>query len=409
MLVASSERGGAQKGLSTARLDLAGGGTRQIEVPSGQYTTRLFVWSSLSNDMILSNTRTVPVGLWPEDDSSLLRLAVGLTDYSGQEFSLAASVGEETVYAIQRSVPESGVYEMTIPCASVATEPERAEYAWDTPLTVMVNGSKRVIEAHTHTYGAPTEWIHEDSGEQETVYLCTLCGCVVQTLPEPPEDTPTQPETPPEPSGGGPTRPENTPEPSGGGSAPPEDTPEKPMAFEDVSERDWYFSSAQFVYGKGLMRGVSDTQFAPQRHLNRGMFVTILYRMAGEPETDTAFAFSDVPADAYYAKAVQWAYANGIVKGVSDTEFQPSREIRRQEIALMAYRYAAYTGHQMDERAELTYRDVGDIPVFALDAVSWAAAEGIIVGNDQQRFCPRDAATRAGAAAICMRLYQKTS
>lgn len=75
----------------------------------------------------------------------------------------------------------------------------------------------------------------------------------------------------------------------------------------------------------------------------------------------------------------------------------------------MAYRYAAYTGHQMDARTELTYRDAGDIPDFVLDAVRWAAAEGIIVGNDQERFCPRDAATRAGAAAICMRLYQKTS
>ena len=401
-LVTSSHNGSVQKGLSTKILNLAAGGTRQIEVPSGQYTIRLFVWNSLSNDMILSNTRTVPMGLWPEDDSSLLRVAVGLTDCSGQEFSLAASAGEETVYAIQRSVPENGVYEMLIPRASVAVEPDRAEYAWDSPLTVMVNGSKRVIKAHTHTYGAPTEWINEDSGEHDTAYICTLCGCVVQALPEPPAEVPTPPENPPEP-------PKNPPTPSGEGPTPSEDTPEPPIAFEDVSEGDWYFSSVQFVYGKGLMRGVSDTQFAPKKTLNRGMFVTVLYRMAGEPETDTVSALSDVPADAYYARAVQWAYANGIVKGVSDTEFQPSREIRRQEIALMAYRYAAYTGHQMDARTELTYRDAGDIPDFVLDAVRWAAAEGIIVGNDQERFCPRDAATRAGAAAICMRLYQKTS
>ena len=143
----SSHNGSVQKGLSTTILNLAAGGTRQIEVPSGQYTIRLFVWNSLSNDIILSNTRTVPMGLWPEDDSSLLRVAVGLTDCSGQEFSLAASAGEETVYAIQRSVPENGVYEMLIPRASVAVEPDRAEYAWDSPLTVMVNGSKRVIKA----------------------------------------------------------------------------------------------------------------------------------------------------------------------------------------------------------------------------------------------------------------------
>ena len=414
-LVTSSHNGSVQKGLSTTMLNLAAGGTRQIEVPSGQYTTRLFVWNSLSSNLILSNTRTVPMGLWPEDDSSLLRLAIGLTDDSGQEFSLAASAGEETVYAIQRTVPENGVYEMAIPRSSVAAEPEKAEYAWDRPLTVMVNGSKRVIEAHTHTYGAPTEWTDEDSGEHYTAYICTLCGCIVQELPEPPEegpespeDTPTPPVEGPTPSEDTPEPPENPPEPSHEGPTPPENPPEPSAAFEDVSEGDWYYSSVQFVYGKGLMRGVSDMQFAPEKKLDRGMFVTVLYRMAGAPETDTASVFSDVPADAYYAKAVQWAYANGIVKGASDTEFQPSREIRRQEIALMAYRYAAYAGCQTDERTELTYRDAGDIPDFALDAVRWAAAEGIMVGDDQERFCPRDAATRAGAAAICMRLYQKT-
>ena len=85
------------------------------------------------------------------------------------------------------------------------------------------------------------------------------------------------------------------------------------LPFSDVKSGDWFYGSVKQMYDSNLMKGVSKSEFAPGDTLTRGMCVTILYRAAGEPDTDGRATFVDVNSDAYYAKAVSWAQKNGVV------------------------------------------------------------------------------------------------
>lgn len=119
------------------------------------------------------------------------------------------------------------------------------------------------------------------------------------------------------------------------------------------------------------MSGVSDTEFAPDMNITRAMFVTVIYRMEGEPQTTVDNAFTDVPANEYYANAVAWASANVIVDGYSDTEFAPNDNITREQMAAIIYRYARYKGNNTDVDGTITYADSADISDYAKDAVIW--------------------------------------
>ncbi|MDD6188733.1 MAG: S8 family serine peptidase [Clostridiales bacterium] len=179
------------------------------------------------------------------------------------------------------------------------------------------------------------------------------------------------------------------------------------IPFSDVNEEDWFYESIRFVVKNELMNGISETEFAPRAKLTRAMFVTVLHRMAQEPDTAGGIYFSDVSEQTYYAEAVRWAAAEKIVQGVSETEFAPEREITREQMAVMAYRYAVYKGYPISMPDEIGYSDYSDISAFALDAVEWAYGEKILLGNDKGAFCPVDTATRAEAAAMFMRLYER--
>lgn len=184
-----------------------------------------------------------------------------------------------------------------------------------------------------------------------------------------------------------------------------EDKPEEPdEPFIDVDENDWFYDAVVYVYNEGMMDGISATQFAPNSNLTRGMVVTMLYRLEGEPRVTGSSGFDDVASGAWYADAVTWAAENGIVNGVSDTEFAPNVNITREQLAAILYRYAEYNDYDVSGRDDLSeFTDRSSISSYALDAMRWAVDEGLITGITNTTIEPQGTATRAQAATMFMR------
>lgn len=180
--------------------------------------------------------------------------------------------------------------------------------------------------------------------------------------------------------------------------------------FTDVSESDWFFNDVKFVYQNGLMNGTSATTFSPEGTTSRGMIVTILWRMAGSPDMEDkiwGYPFADVDATAYYGTAVYWARLNGIAGGYDDATFGPNDPITREQMAAILYRYAQYKGYDVSAKADLNkFTDADEISNYALEALQWANAEGLINGKGDGVLDPKGQATRAEAAAILMRFCE---
>ncbi len=176
------------------------------------------------------------------------------------------------------------------------------------------------------------------------------------------------------------------------------------LPFADVPEGAWYKESVQYMYDNGLMRGTSDTVFAPDGNVNRAMFVTILHRLAGTPAVSKAVSFADVASGSYYEDAVAWAAEKKIVTGYSDTHFGPNDSITREQIAVMLCRYAAFKGENVSPQKSLAaFADADDVASYALEAMRWANEKGFITGVSATQLKPRDLASRAQVAAIVMR------
>lgn len=191
-----------------------------------------------------------------------------------------------------------------------------------------------------------------------------------------------------------------TPSPSPSAEPKPSDSTPK---FADINGH-WAADAINYVNGKGLMKGTSDTEFEPDSALTRAMFVTILYRMDGEPEAGSA-NFKDVPDGSWYAKAVAWANANGITSGIDEDTFAPDLNITREQLAALLYRYAAYKGYDTEKTADISgYSDRESISEYAETALGWAAAAGIITGRSESTINPADNTTRAEAASVLMRI-----
>ena len=117
--------------------------------------------------------------------------------------------------------------------------------------------------------------------------------------------------------------------------------------------------------------------------------------------------FTDVPEDAYYTKAVVWGYANGIVKGVSDTLFRPASSVTREQMATFFYRLADYSGKDVSQRADLSsFSDAASVSGYAKDTMAWAVETGLIIGVGDNRLSPRGTAIRAQVAQIVMRYLE---
>ena len=178
------------------------------------------------------------------------------------------------------------------------------------------------------------------------------------------------------------------------------DEPGMFLPFTDVTNH-WAYSAIKRVYTRGWMVGMDEKTFAPDQQLSRAMLAVILYAMAGEPTVTGESPFTDVPAGCWYTDAIVWAAQSGIVCGFGDGTFRPNEAVTRAQAAVMLYGYAAFTGADVTARADLSaYRDAGQIPAWALDAMQWANARRLIVGRDSSHLVPDGNTTRAEMASI---------
>ena len=174
------------------------------------------------------------------------------------------------------------------------------------------------------------------------------------------------------------------------------------LPFKDVNEQDWYYNSVKYCYEKGIIKGATETEFRPSAKFSRGMLVTILWRMEGEPKVTNAKEFADVTSGKYYYNAIKWATSKGIVNGYSNGKFGPEDNITREQLAVMLRNYAKYKGKNVSQTADISkYKDSGKTSGYAKTSVQWAIAKGIISGKDNgTRIDPQGTASRAEAASM---------
>ncbi len=181
-----------------------------------------------------------------------------------------------------------------------------------------------------------------------------------------------------------------------------------PVLFADVKTGDWFYNAVRYAGDNNLFKGTSPTTFEPQTAMSRGMFVTVLYRLAGQPAAASTSAFSDVPSNQYYTGAVIWANANSIVTGY-DGKFQPDVLITREQMAVILCRYAAYAGYgtaYANTSVFDAFPDKGSVAGYASDQVKWAAYHGLISGVSG-KLLPNNTASRAEVAQIILNFCQK--
>lgn len=174
------------------------------------------------------------------------------------------------------------------------------------------------------------------------------------------------------------------------------------IPYTDVKDDYKFLDSILKATEMGIMNGVSDTEFAPESNMTRAMFVTILYRYAGEPAVNKSIPFADVNMNDYYGSAVIWAQQNGIVEGYSETEFAPDAEVTREQMAAVLYRYANIGKEEAENNAksvnDLKYTDAESISEYAVEAMQWACGQNVLVERAEGLINPADNATRAEAA-----------
>lgn len=178
--------------------------------------------------------------------------------------------------------------------------------------------------------------------------------------------------------------------------------------FNDVSANDWFASAVDYVTGKGMMNGIADNTFSPKANTTRGMVVTVLYRLENQPSTSAA-SFTDVASGAYYANAVAWANANGIVSGYGSGKFGPNDKVTREQLAAILYRYAQYKKYDVsvgEDTNILSYDDAQSISSYAIPAIQWACGAGVVTGKSGSKLDPKGNATRAEVAAMLMRFCE---
>lgn len=198
-------------------------------------------------------------------------------------------------------------------------------------------------------------------------------------------------------SGGGSSRPNNPSRPADEDLNEP-DVPlvDAPITFVDVAEDAWYAEAVAAMAAKGLVKGVGEDRFAPDASMTRASLAEVLYRLSGSEEKETA-PFADVAEDIWYAGAVAWAAKNGVVTGISDDTFAPDRTITRQELAAMLARYAAFAGLDTatDPAALRAFADGETVDSWATDGAAWCVAQGILRGKGGDVLDPTAEITRA--------------
>lgn len=178
--------------------------------------------------------------------------------------------------------------------------------------------------------------------------------------------------------------------------------------FADVSKNDWFYDAVQDAVDMGLMAGVSANRFDPNGTVTRAMVAQILYAREGKPAVSGAAAISDVPANAWFHDAMQWAKAQGVIAGYPDGRMEPNAPVTREQLAVILHSYAQKKDMDLSKTAGLAgYADAADVSVWAKDAMSWAVGSGLISGRSASILAPAGSATRAECAVIFTQMFQK--
>ena len=175
-------------------------------------------------------------------------------------------------------------------------------------------------------------------------------------------------------------------------------------------ESNWAHVGIDFVLKAGLFYGTSETTFDPDATMTRAMLVTVLYRLEGKPETNAENPFKDIADGMWYTDAVVWAAENGIVLGVEENIFDPDGKITREQMATILYRYTKFKGLPLNDSGYVEkYPDADKVSPYAVEAMRWANAEGLVNGMRNGKIVtlsPKGNATRAQVATIFMRYVQ---
>ena len=180
------------------------------------------------------------------------------------------------------------------------------------------------------------------------------------------------------------------------------------LPFTDVTSGDWFYDAVAYVYDKGMMEGTTDTTFAPTMNLTRSMIAQVLYNLEERPEAPGAAGFPDVAAGAWYADAVNWAAARGIVKGYDTGAFGPEDSVTREQLAAILYRYAQAKGYDTTQggMAVREFSDSASISDWAQTAMSWAVNAQVLSGKGNGVLDPQGTATRAEVAQMLMNFVE---
>ena len=189
---------------------------------------------------------------------------------------------------------------------------------------------------------------------------------------------------------------------SGGGQT-------KELPFTDVVDTSWFYAAVRYVWEKGLMTGMDGKTFSPESTTTRAQLVTILWQLAGCPDSESGAAYSDTSENAWYAKAVAWAGANGIVSGYADGSFGPDDAVTREQFAAILYRYAQSLGEGFTGSWYflLDYSDAQQISAWADEAMHWCVMKGILSGTGADTLSPGMSTTRGQMAVMLMQFCQR--
>lgn len=179
------------------------------------------------------------------------------------------------------------------------------------------------------------------------------------------------------------------------------------LKYYDLDPTLWYHRGVDYVLNRGMMIGTADTQFAPDWDVTRAMLVTVLWRAEGKPAAASS-TFTDLEDGLYYVDAVNWAAANGVVNGYSETAFAPNDAITREQFAAIMYRYAKDKGYDVsvgENTNILSYSDYSEISEYAIPAMQYTAGSGLIKGRTETTLNPKDNTTRAEMATILYRFF----
>ena len=179
------------------------------------------------------------------------------------------------------------------------------------------------------------------------------------------------------------------------------------VPFTDVMEKDWFYQDVTTLTASGVIKGMTETTFEPQGKVTRAQFITMLYRLDGAKKVeDGKNTFTDLAKDAYYTDAINWGVKNELIKGMSEKEFAPEANITREQIATILFRYATFAKKaNLDKKVDLKdkFKDSDKVSAYAKDALQWAAAVEVVKG-EAGNIRPLDNATRAEAAALMVRI-----